>query len=133
MIAFTARELDIMVVLWENGPSTVAEVRERLAARLSHNTVATLLGILEDKGRVDHAEAGRAFQYRARVARDEAAQSALSRIAETLFGGSAESLVTHFVRDRRLSRGELERIRAVLDEQIDEAKPSFSTKRGKRP
>lgn len=132
MPAFTSRELDIMIVLWEHGPSTVAEVRAKLDDPLSHNTVATLLTILEDKGRVDHVEEGRAFRYRARVDRDEAARSALSRIAETLFGGSAESLVTHFVRDRRLSPSELARIRAVLDEQIEEAKPRRSPKRGKR-
>lgn len=133
MTAFTARELDIMVVLWEHGPSTVAEVRAKLEDPVSHNTVATLLTILENKGRVDHVEEGRAFRYRARVERDEAARSALSRIADTLFDGSAESLVTHFVRDRRLSPSELARIRAVLDEEIDERKPRRSAKKGKRP
>ena len=133
MAAFTARELDIMVVLWGHGPSTVAEVRAKLEDSLSHNTVATLLTILENKGRVDHVEEGRAFRYRARVAREDAARSALSRIADTLFGGSAESLVTHFVRDRRLSPSELARIRAALDEQIDESRPRRSAKRGKRP
>ncbi len=132
MAAFTARELDIMVVLWEHGPSTVAEVRAKLEDRLSHNTVATLLTILENKGRVDHTEEGRAFRYRACVAREEAARSALSRIADSLFGGSAESLVTHFVRDRHLSPGELARIRAVLDERIEENKPRRAAKRGKR-
>jgi BlaI family transcriptional regulator, penicillinase repressor len=131
MAAFTARELDIMVVLWEQGPSTVAEVRAKLEDRLSHNTVATLLTILENKGRVDHVEEGRAFRYRASVGREEAARSALSRIADTLFGGSAESLVTHFVRDRRLSPNELARIRAVLDERIEESTHRRPTKRGK--
>lgn len=118
-VAFTARELDLMAVLWERGPSTVAEVRVRLDDPLSHNTVATLLTILESKGHVDHVEEGRAFRYRARVGRDEAGQSALSRIADTVFGGSAESLLTHFVRDGRLSRAELARIREVLDERIE--------------
>jgi predicted transcriptional regulator len=116
--AFTARELDIMAVLWDHGPCTVAEVRVRLDDRLSHNTVATLLTILENKGRVDHVEEGRAFRYRARVGREEAGRSALARIADTVFGGSAESLLTHFVRDRRLSASELARIRDVLDECI---------------
>jgi BlaI family transcriptional regulator, penicillinase repressor len=117
--AFTTRELDLMAVLWEHGPSTVAEVRGRLDDPLSHNTVATLLTILENKGHVDHVEEGRAFRYRARVGRDEAGHSALSRIADTVFGGSAESLLTHFVRDGRLSRAELARIRDVLDERIE--------------
>ena len=61
-VAFTDRELDIMAVLWEHGASTVAEVRARLADPLSHNTVATILTILETKGHVAHTEEGRAFR-----------------------------------------------------------------------
>jgi BlaI family transcriptional regulator, penicillinase repressor len=117
--AFTTRELDIMAVLWEHGPSTVAEVRARLDDPLTHNTVATLLTILETKGHVGHVEEGRAFRYRTRVGREEAGRSALSRVAETVFGGSAESLLTHFVRDGRLSAAELTRVRDVLDECIE--------------
>jgi predicted transcriptional regulator len=130
---FTARELDLMAVLWEHGPSTVAEVRARLADPLSHNTVATLFTILENKGHVDHVEEGRAFRYRARVARDDAARSALSRVTDAVFGGSAESLLLHFVRDRRLSPDELARVRAALDERIEAAKPRRGAKPRNRP
>ena len=116
---FTPRELDIMAVLWEHGPSTVAEVRAQLGKAVSHNTVATMLTILENKGRVDHVEEGRAFRYRALIDRDEAGRSAISRIADTVFGGSAEAVLLHFIRDRRLTRAELERLRSVLDESIE--------------
>ena len=118
-VTFTERELDIMAVLWQHGPSTVAEVRGRLDDEVSHNTVATMLTILENKGYVDHVEEGRAFRYRPIVDREAAGTSAFSRLVDTVFGGSAEALLTHFVRDRRLSKAELERIRRVLDEQID--------------
>jgi predicted transcriptional regulator len=122
-VTFTERELDIMAVLWQHGPCTVAEVRSHLDDDVSHNTVATMLTILENKGYVDHVEEGRAFRYRPIVDREEAGSSAFSRLVDTVFGGSAEALLTHFVRDRRLSKAELERIRSVLDEQIDTPKP----------
>ena len=115
---FTERELDIMSVLWDHGPSTVAEVRAQLADDVSHNTVATMLTILENKGYVDHTEEGRAFRYRPLVAREDAGRNAFTRLADKVFGGSAEALLTHFVRDRRLTKDELERIREVLDERI---------------
>ena len=118
-VVFTERELDIMAVLWRHGPSTVAEVRGHLEDDVSHNTVATMLTILENKGHVDHVAEGRAFRYRALVAREEAGRSAFSRLLDTVFDGSAEELMTHFVRDRRLTKDELERIRRVLDERID--------------
>ena len=125
---FTPRELDIMAVLWEHGPSTVAEVRAQLGNTVSHNTVATMLTILENKGRVDHVEEGRAFRYRALTDRDEAGRSAISRIADTVFGGSAEAVLLHFIRDRRLTRAELERLRSILDDSIDAASTSKKRK-----
>jgi predicted transcriptional regulator len=128
---FTQRELEIMAVLWEHGPSTVAEVRAQLGNSVSHNTIATMLTILENKGGVDHAEEGRAFRYRPLIDREEAGRSAISRIADTVFGGSAEAVLLHFIRDRRLTRAELERLRRILDDSID-AKPTRPSKK-RRP
>ena len=120
-VAFTDRELDIMAVLWEHGPSTVAEVRAKLVDTLSHNTVATILTILENKGHVAHTEEGRAFRFHPLVGREEASRSAFTRLIDTVFAGSAESLIMHFVNDRRLSKEELGRIRTLLDEHIEES------------
>ncbi|HTE46966.1 MAG TPA: BlaI/MecI/CopY family transcriptional regulator [Gemmatimonadaceae bacterium] len=131
-VVFTERELDVIAVLWERGPSTVAEVRASLTDALSHNTVATMLTILEHKGYVSHTEEGRAFRYHPLVDREEAGQSAFGRLVETVFGGSAEALVTHFVRDRRLTKDELKRIRALLDERIEsESAPAPASRRRK--
>jgi BlaI family penicillinase repressor len=130
---FTERELDIMAVLWDHGPATVAEVRSRLSDPLSHNTVATMLTILENKGHVDHVEEGRAFRYCPLVGREEAGRSAFSRLVDTMFAGSAEALVSHFVRDRRLTKAELERIRSVLDERIESDPPERPSKRRRDP
>jgi predicted transcriptional regulator len=132
MAIFTDRELDIMAVLWDHGPSTVAEVRSRLRDAVSHNTVATMLTILESKGHVDHSEEGRAFRYRPLVDRAQAGRTAFSRLVDAMFGGSQEALITHFVKDRRMSRDELERIRRVLDEQLDKASKKPSKRRSKR-
>jgi BlaI family transcriptional regulator, penicillinase repressor len=121
-MTLTDRELDIMSVLWDHGPSTVAEVRARLPDPLAHNTVATMLTILENKGHVRHVEEGRAFRFHPVLARAEAGRGAFARLVDRVFGGSAEMLITHFVADTRLSADELRRIRALLDERIGEAK-----------
>lgn len=128
-IAFTERELDIMAVLWERGASTVAEVRAALADPLSHNTVATMLTILENKGHVRHTEEGRAFRYAPLVDREEAGASAFTRLIDTIFGGSAELFLTHFVRERRLSKDEIARLRKLLDGALDDAPNAKSPKR----
>lgn len=117
-INFTDRELDVMGVLWERGPSTVSEVREALLDDLAYTTVLTVLRVLEEKGHVGHQEEGRAHRYFPRVERSEAGQSALRRLTRKVFRGSPEMLLTHLVSDRQLTEQDLRRMRALLDERL---------------
>jgi predicted transcriptional regulator len=119
-IAFTERELDIMAVLWAHGPATAAEVRERLADDLAYNTVLTMLRILEEKGYVGHTEVGRTFRFHPRVDREAAGKSAIRRLVDTVFGGSDELLLMHLVRDQKLGRKKLQKLRQLLNEQLKE-------------
>jgi BlaI family transcriptional regulator, penicillinase repressor len=115
---FTDRELDVMKVLWQAGPATVTEVRERLDDELAYTTVLTVLRILEEKGHVGHRGEGKAHRYFARVPETAARRTALARVLDRLFGGSAELLLTHLVEDRHLSDDELKRLRAVMDASL---------------
>jgi len=114
-IVLTDREADLMQVLWEHGPSTVAEVKERLNDELAYTTVLTILRNLEAKGYVGHDEEGRAHRYSARVARDAARRSALEALSTKLFKGSSEVLLTHLVSDGKLSGQQIDRIRKLLN------------------
>ena len=113
-ISLTDREADVMQVLWEQGPSTVAQVREHLEDPLAYTTVLTVLRILEDKGYVTHEEEGRAHRYSATIARDLARRSALQALSQKFFQGSTELLFSHLVSDTRLSDAEVARIRRLL-------------------
>src|SRR5215210_8288870 len=117
-VSFTDRELDVMAVLWERGPSTVAEVRAALEDDLAYTTVLTVLRTLEDKGYAGHQEAGRAYRYHALVAREAAGRSALSRVLGKLFAGSPELLLSQLVDERGLQADELERMRTLLDQRL---------------
>lgn len=121
---FTDRELDIMKVLWDRGASTVAEVLEQLNEGLAYTTVLTILRTLEAKGHVDHQEEGKAHRYRATVTEASARTSALSRLVDRVFGGSAELLLTQLVEDRTLSAAEVKRLRALLERQSTRGKKS---------
>lgn len=118
-VRFTPRELDVMVVLWERGPSTVTEVRHALEDELAYNTVLTVLRILEDKGHVAHDEEGRAHRYRPLVERVRAGESALRRVTRKLFGGSPELVLTHLVDGEELSEEELRRMQDLLAKRLE--------------
>ena len=123
-VKFTDRELDVMKVLWRQGPATVAEVRGALDDPLAYTTVLTVLRVLEDKGHVGHREAGKAHRYFAKVAEGAARRTAIARLVDRVFGGSAELMLTHLVAERRLSADELKRLRAFVDEQIKRSRKS---------
>lgn len=121
MPRFSDRELDVMSVLWERGDATVAEVQERLPDTLAYTTVLTVLRTLEEKGHVGHRPGeGRAYRYHPVTEREAAGSSALDRMLDRVFGGSPELLLTQLVSDRDLSADELERMRRLLDERLEE-------------
>jgi predicted transcriptional regulator len=118
-VSLTNREADVMQVLWDLGPSVVAEVRDRLADDLAYTTVLTILRTLEAKGYVGHEEEGRVHRYFATVKQQAAQKSALQHLTRKLFNGSAELLVTHLVSDQKLSPEQLRRMRKLLKDKSD--------------
>jgi predicted transcriptional regulator len=119
-IQFTDRELDVMGVLWERGPSTVSEVQTSLTDELAYTTVLTVLRVLEEKGHVGHADAGRAYRYHALVDRESAGRSAVRRLVRKVFRGSPELLLTQLVSDRKLTAEQLERLRQLLEARLEQ-------------
>jgi len=117
--SFTERELDVMSVLWRRGSGTVAEVKEGLEGEPGYTTVLKILQILEEKGMVRHEREGRAYRYHPVVEPEEAGEHALDRIVDKIFQGSAELALARLVERRRLSPGEVARMKALLDEAAD--------------
>jgi predicted transcriptional regulator len=113
---FTQRELDIMSVLWREGSGSVAEVREVMGDAVGYTTVLKILQILEEKGAVRHEPEGRAYRYFPLVESGDAGESALKRIREKIFGGSAELLLAQLVSDKDIPPEQVARMRKILDE-----------------
>jgi BlaI family transcriptional regulator, penicillinase repressor len=118
-IAFTDRELDIMLVLWERGASTVSEVRDALPDELARNTVLTMLKILCEKGYVLRDESERTHRYAAAVEREAARDSAATRLTRRLFGNSPALLMTQLIQRPGLTEDELRDLRALIDRELD--------------
>jgi len=121
-VRFTPRELDVMSVLWREGSGTVGEVRAALDEPLAYTSVLSALQTLEEKGYVRHEAEGRAYRYIPRVAQEAAGRSALARIRDAVFHGSSEMLFAQLVADRGLERDELERMRRLLAERLEEGR-----------
>lgn len=118
-VQLTELQLDIMRVLWTRGEATVAEICRALESErsLALTTVATLLSRLEKRGVVEHETRARQFVYRAVVTEAEARHSMVHELTERLFDGNVADLLTHLVTERQISAGDLERLKALLDQR----------------
>jgi BlaI family transcriptional regulator, penicillinase repressor len=113
----TPAELEILRVLWEQGPSTVREVQQHLEEDrpTGYTTVLKLLQIMIDKRLVRRDESERAHVYAARAPEDETQRQLVKDLLDRAFGGSASKLVLHALSARKSSHAELARIRELLD------------------
>src|SRR5262245_61306657 len=83
------RERQIMDVLYRVGRATAAEVLAGLPDPPSYSAVRALLRILEEKGLVRHSADGLRYVYEPATPRDRASRSAVRRVLDVFFGGSA--------------------------------------------
>jgi predicted transcriptional regulator len=121
-IYFPPRELEVMSILWRLGSASVSEVRELLEEDLAYTSVLSALQTLEEKGYVRHEPEGRAYRYFPLVEAERAGGSAIARIRDAIFHGSAERMFAQMVSDRKLGREELERMRRLLSDRLKEEK-----------
>jgi predicted transcriptional regulator len=109
-----------MSILWRLGSATVSDVRDQLDGVLAYTSVLSALQTLEEKGYVRHEAEGRAYRYFPVVEAARAGGSALARIRDAIFHGSAERMFAQLVSDRGLGREELEKMRRLLAERLKE-------------
>jgi predicted transcriptional regulator len=126
-------ELAVMNLLWENEEKgdkrekgrqlTARQIQEQLypdATKSQHGTVQKLLKRLEDKGYVKRDRSSSVQQFSATISRQTYAGRQLESLATKLTAGSFAPLITYLVEKKKISRDEISRIRAILDEHKGE-------------
>ena len=114
----TEAELEIMHVVWELGDATVRQVHDVLAGRrpVAYTTVMTMLGLLAKKGHLKREESGRAFVYRPAHPKGRVVSRMLDDFVARVFRGSARPLVLALVKEKKISRQDLDEIARLLEE-----------------
>lgn len=118
-------ELVVLRELWSAGPAGPGALRERLEASgvaWAYTTVQTLLHRLLDKRFVTRRREGAVQVYEAAVTQDDLVVRQVQGLARRVAEGSASSLIHCFVRGKGLSKREIARLRALLDEAEGEGR-----------
>ena len=115
----TESELEILNILWADGPSTVRSVHEQLALtkEAGYTTTLKLMQIMLDKGLLSREASAKTHIYTASVSREQTQGQMLQRMIDTVFNGSAMNMVLQALGNHKTSKAELRRIKAYLEEQ----------------
>ncbi len=113
----TDAELEILQVLWQQGPSTVRAIQETLDAvrPTGYTTVLKLLQIMTEKGFTRRDESQRAHVYEAALTEEEVQDDIVNHMVDRVFSGSASKVVFRALSAKGTSASELDEIRTLLD------------------
>lgn len=109
----TAKEEEIMKILWDSGEMTPRQVLEQFEEPRPHfNTVATFLRILHQKGWVNrHPIPGtHLYTYSAAMTENEVGKKTVRSAISRFFHGSVTGMVSSLIDDNELTDSELEEI-----------------------
>ncbi len=137
----TDSELEILHILWEQGPSTVRTVNdllnERRVSRKSvpaatgkhkesagYTTTLKLMQIMFEKGLVTREEDGRTHTYAPAVREEDTQSLLLQQFVDNAFRGSTARLVLQALGNHEASSDELDEIKALIA-QIEQQQPKL--------
>ena len=114
----TAKEEEVMRILWEHGPMLVKEVLECLPEPRPHvNTVSTVIRVLEKKGYVGHEKEVGTYRYHAILEKDSYRKATLMTMLRNYFDNSLKSMVSALVQEEQLSEEEINECIDIIEKK----------------
>ena len=119
----TESELEILHVLWENGPSSVRFVNNELNAKkegqigftkIGYTTTLKIMQLMVEKNLVVRNTDSRTHIYDANVAEKDTQNALLQKFVDRTFKGSAMQLVMQTLGNHKATPEELEEIKALI-------------------
>ncbi len=118
----TDRELAILRILWDRGPSTVREVNEAMNqdSTTGYTTTLKLMQIMMEKGLVVRDESKWKHVYKPAMSEEKTQKQLVGDLVDKAFEGSAAKLVMRALSAKKVSVKELAKIREILDQHEGE-------------
>jgi len=113
----TEKELEILQILWKEGPVAVKDVHESMGGdhQNGYTTILKLMQIMHEKGLVTRQKSGKLHLYKAIASQEHTRQFIIDKMIHTVFQGSAMQLVMSALGNKKSSKEELTEIRRYLE------------------
>lgn len=107
-----------MKLVWLRETATVRDIYEALLERrkIAYTSVMTMMKILETKGYLKKRRQDRAFIYRPAHPKNKVIGGMLREFIDRVFNGSAEPLLVHLVKSRRIREKDLQAMARMIEE-----------------
>jgi BlaI family penicillinase repressor len=114
----TDSELEILSIMWENGPSTVRFVNDKLnkKRKVGYTTTLKIMQIMHDKKLLIRNEEGRSHIYFTQIEESAIQNRLIDKILDSAFKGSASSLIMQTLGNHKTSKKELEEIKKLIND-----------------
>jgi len=111
-------ELKVLDVLWENSPLSASQIVEALENVESWHsrTIKSLINRLLKKKAIGHHQDGYRYLYYPLLKKNEYLKTTSSGFIRGLFGGKISPLVAHFAKHEKISKEDLQELKAILQE-----------------
>ena len=123
-VRLSAGEMDLMNVLWQEGPVTIAEAHRafgKSGRAIGYPTMQTRLNRLVAKGLATRS-GRRPARYEPAVTVDQVTAGHLDQLLDKLAGATVAPLVCHLISERPLTEREIRQLRELLDQAQRSAK-----------
>jgi BlaI family transcriptional regulator, penicillinase repressor len=112
----TRSELEILQVLWQHGPATVRFVNDELnkQRQVQYTSTLKLMQIMADKGLLIRDESQMKHIYKVAEEENKTKGLLLERFVNTLYNGSASSMLMQLLGNKKTSRKEIEAIKELI-------------------
>ena len=114
----TKSELEILKVLWENGPSTVRQVNDNLNKQtraVQYTSTLKLMQIMQEKGLLRRDDTNMKHVYSPSEPEQVTKNALLQKFVESMYKGSASTLVMQLLGNKKTSKKELQAIKDLLN------------------
>ena len=117
----TESELEILQILWENGPMTVRALNDQLnrQRRVGYTTSLKMMQIMTEKGMLIRDTADRSHVYAPTLQPASVQSYMLDHILKTVFMGDRSKLVLQALGTQNASPEELSELKAIIKKMED--------------
>lgn len=119
----TEVELQILRILWDDGPSIARHVHDSLQAfrQTTYSTTVKMLSVMMDKGMLKRDDDAKPQVYRPASPQQRTQKRMLGDLIDKVYNGSSAALMLHALSSKKATPDELQEIRDLLDQLEDKS------------